>query len=141
MVEYWRKPEETEETIVDGWLHTGDLGYYDENGYIYLVDRKNDMIISGGENIYPRELEEVLYGHPAIEEVAVLGIPDPFWVEKVHAVIVLKKKDKVSEQDIIDFCKTNIAHYKVPKSVEFVKELPKNPQGKILKREIKKRYQ
>ena len=141
MVEYWHKPEETEETIVDGWLHTGDLGYYDENGYIYLVDRKNDMIISGGENIYPRELEEVLYRHPAIEEVAVIGIPDPFWVEKVHAVIVLKNKNQVVEQDIIDYCKEHMAHYKVPKSVEFVDELPKSPQGKILKREIKKWYQ
>ncbi len=141
MVEYWHKPEETKETIVDGWLHTGDLGYYDENGYIYLVDRKNDMIISGGENIYPRELEEVLYGHPVVEEVAVVGIPDPFWVEKVHAVIVLKKENQVSEQDIIAFSKKHMAHYKVPKSVEFVDELPKSPQGKILKREIKKWYQ
>jgi acyl-CoA synthetase (AMP-forming)/AMP-acid ligase II len=141
MVEYWQKTEDTKETIIDGWLHTGDLGTYDENGYIYLVDRKNDMIISGGENIYPRELEEVLYGHPAVEEVAVIGIPDPFWVEKVHAVIVLKKKNKVSEQDIINFCKNHMANYKVPKSVEFVDELPKNPQGKILKREIKNKYQ
>jgi acyl-CoA synthetase (AMP-forming)/AMP-acid ligase II len=99
------------------------------------------MIISGGENIYPRELEEVLYRHPVVEEVAVVGIPDPFWVEKVHAVIVLKKQNQVSEQDIIAFCKEHMAHYKVPKSVEFVDELPKSPQGKILKREIKKWYQ
>ena len=140
MVEYWHKPEETREAIVDGWLHTGDLGTYDENGYIYLVDRKNDMIISGGENIYPRELEGVLYRHPAVEEVAVIGLPDALWVVKVHAVIVLKKKNHVAEQDIIDFCKNHLAHYKVPKSVEFVDGLPKSPQGKILKRELKKRY-
>ena len=98
------------------------------------------MIISGGENIYPRELEEILYRHPAVEEVAVIGIPDPFWVEKVHAVIVLKKQQQVLEQGIIDFCKKHTANYKVPKSVEFVGELPKNPQGKILKRKIKKWY-
>jgi acyl-CoA synthetase (AMP-forming)/AMP-acid ligase II len=90
MIEFWHKPEETRETIVNGWLHTGDMGCYDEKGYIYIVDRKKDMIISGGENIYPREVEEILYQHPAIQEAAVIGIPDTYWVEKVHAVVVLK---------------------------------------------------
>jgi len=140
MLEYWRKPEETRETIIDGWLHTGDLGYYDEKGFIYIADRKKDMIISGGENIYPREIEEVLYGHPGVSEVAVIGIPDPVWVEGVHAVVVLNEGVEVTEPEIIAFCKEHLASYKAPKSVEFVEALPKNPQGKILKRMIRAKY-
>jgi long-chain acyl-CoA synthetase len=137
MKEYWRRPEETREILADGWLHTGDIGYYDENGYIYIVDRKKDMIISGGENVYPREVEEVLYRHPAVEEVAVIGVPDPHWVEKVHAVVVLRKEGHSTEEEIIGFCKDHLAGYKTPKSVEFVEALPKNPQGKILKRVLR----
>jgi long-chain acyl-CoA synthetase len=140
MIGYWRKPEETEETIQDGWLYTGDLGTYDERGFIYIADRKKDMIITGGENVYPKEVENVLYRHPAIQEVAVIGIPDPYWVERVHAVVHLKENAQASEEDVISFCRERIAHYKAPKSVEFVESLPKNPQGKILKREIRKRY-
>lgn len=140
MVEYWRKPEETRETIIDGWLHTGDLGYYDEKGFIYIVDRKKDMIVTGGENVYSREVEEVIYRHPAVAEVAVIGIPDPQWVERVHALIVLRPDTSATEEEIIAFCKDYLASYKAPKSVEFLDELPKNPQGKILKRELKKRY-
>ena len=141
MAEYWQKPDETRDTIIDGWLHTGDMGYYDVKGYIYIVDRKKDMIVSGGENVYPRETEEILYRHPAIEEVAVIGIPDPYWVERVHAVIVLKKGTGATEGEVIDFCKQHLAHYKAPKSVEFIEYLPKNPQGKILKRKLRARYQ
>jgi long-chain acyl-CoA synthetase len=140
MREYWKKPDETEHTIKKGWLYTGDLGYYDKTGNIYLVDRKKDMIITGGENVYPREVEEVLYRHPAVEESAVIGIPDPYWIEIVHAVVVLKKGEIVDEKEIIDFCKEQLAHYKAPKSVNFVKMLPKNPQGKILKRDLRKSY-
>ena len=140
MVEYWRKPDETQDTLVDGWLHTGDMGYYDETGFIYLVDRKKDMIVSGGENIYPREVEEILYQHPAVQEAAVIGIPDPYWVEKVHAIIVLKEGKSANEKELIDFCRERLAHFKAPKSVEFTDSLPKNPQGKILKRELRKRY-
>jgi len=140
MVEYWHRPEETSETIVDGWLHTGDLGYYDENGFIYIVDRKKDMIVTGGENVYSREVEDVLYKHPAIGEVAVVGIPDPVWVERVHAVVTLKKDATASENEIIAFCKEHVASYKAPKSVEFLEALPKNPQGKILKKEIRAKY-
>ncbi|MCX8021309.1 MAG: long-chain-fatty-acid--CoA ligase [Syntrophorhabdaceae bacterium] len=138
--EWWHKPEESAETFVDGWVHTGDMGRYDENGYIYIVDRKKDMICSGGENIYPREVEEVLYQHPAVQEAAVFGIPDDYWVEKVHAAIVLKEGVKVEAQEIIEFCKERIARYKAPKSVEFMKALPKTPSGKILKRELRDRY-
>jgi acyl-CoA synthetase (AMP-forming)/AMP-acid ligase II len=139
MVEYWRKPEETREVLIDGWLHTGDLGYYDEKGFIYIVDRKKDMIVTGGENVYSREVEEILYMHPAVAEVAVIGIPDPKWVERVHAVVALKPDVAAVDHDIIAFCKEHLASYKAPKSVEFIESLPKNPQGKILKRDLRKR--
>jgi len=140
MVEYWHKPKETREVLIDGWLHTGDLGYYDEKGFIYIVDRKKDMIVTGGENVYSREVEDVLYMHPAIAEVAVIGIPDPLWVERVHAVVVLKADATATENEIIAFCKEHVASYKAPKSVEFLESLPKNPQGKILKKEIRSKY-
>jgi len=140
MTEYWKKPKETAETIVEGWLHTGDLAYYDEKGFIYIVDRKKDMIVSGGENVYSREVEDVLYKHPGVTEAAVIGVPDPRWVERVHAVIVLKPNTLVTEEEIIAFCKKHIASYKTPKSVEFVDALPKNPQGKILKKTIRSKY-
>ena len=138
--EWWHKPEETAETIVDGWVHTGDMGRYDEKGYIYIVDRKKDMICSGGENIYPREIEEVLYQHPAVHEAAVFGIPDDYWVEKVHAAIVLKKGAQATDKEITDFCKARLARYKAPKSVAFLEALPKTPSGKILKREMRDKY-
>jgi long-chain acyl-CoA synthetase len=140
MIGWWHKPEETGETVVNGWLHTGDMGRYDEKGYIYIVDRKRDMICSGGENIYPREIEEVIYQHPSVVEAAVIGIPDPYWVEKVHAVVALKKGASLTAQELIDFCKQKLARFKAPKSVEFVDALPKNPAGKILKRELRDRY-
>jgi acyl-CoA synthetase (AMP-forming)/AMP-acid ligase II len=140
MVEYWKMPDETARTIVDGWLHTGDMGHYDENGFIYIVDRKKDLIITGGENVYPREVEETLYRHPSVLEATVVGVPDEKWVERVHAVIVLKEGEKVSGEDITAFCKKHLAGYKAPRSVEFVEALPKNPQGKILKREIREKY-
>ncbi len=140
MAGYWNLPDETSRTIVDGWLHTGDMAYYDENGYIYIVDRKKDLIITGGENVYPREVEEVLYRHGAVMECAVIGVPDEKWVERVHAVVVLKEGQKVGADDLVDFCKQHLARYKAPRSLEFVDALPKNPQGKILKRELRDRY-
>jgi long-chain acyl-CoA synthetase len=140
MVGYWHKPEETKETLIDGWVHTGDMGYYDDEGYIYIADRKKDMIISGGENVYPREVEEVLYQHPVVLEAAVIGVPDPYWVEKVHAVVVTRKGVSTTDEELIAFCKKYIAGYKVPKTIEFVASLPKNPAGKILKRELREKY-
>ena len=137
MQEYWHKPVETNTTIRDGWLHTNDIGYYDERGYMYIVDRKSDMIITGGENVYPREIEEVLYRLPGILEVAVIGIPDPIWVEKVHAVVVKKEGATVTEEEIMEYCKENLSGFKRPKSIQFINEIPKNPQGKILKRELR----
>jgi long-chain acyl-CoA synthetase len=140
MKRYWRLPKESAEKLRDGWLHTGDLGKFDEDGYIYIVDRKNDMIISGGVNIYPREVEEILYKHPGIMEASVIGVPDDYWGEAVKAIIVLKEGATASEEEIIKFCGEHLAGYKKPKSVEFWKELPKSPQGKILKRAIRERY-
>jgi len=140
MVEYWKKPEETAKTIIDGWLHTGDMGYYDEEGFMFIVDRKKDMIITGGENVYPREVEEVLYRHPAVLEAAVIGVPDDKWVERIHAVITLKEGQKPGPDNIMNFCKEHLARYKAPRTVEFVEALPKNPQGKILKRELREKY-
>ncbi len=140
MIEYWKSPEDTNSTIIDGWLHTGDIGCYDESGYIYIVDRKKDKIITGGENVFPREVEEILYRHPDVHEVAVIGIPDPYWVEKVHAVVSLKKGSSCSSDELIAFCKKNLAGYKSPKSIEFLDALPKNAAGKIMKRELREKY-
>ena len=140
MVEYWHKPDDTRANVIKGWLHTGDIGYYDEEGYIYIVDRKKDMIITGGENVYPREVEEILYRHPTVLEAAVIGIPDPYWIEKVHAVVTTKKGASATAEELIALCKKNLAGYKAPKSVEFVDSLPKNPSGKILKRELREKY-
>jgi len=137
---YWRNPEATAETIVNGWLHTGDMGYMDDNGYLFIMDRSKDMIISGGENVYPREIEEVLIRHPAVGEVAVIGIPDPKWGEAIKAIVARIPEKSVTENELIDFCKDNIASYKKPKSIDFIDELPKNNYGKILKRELRAKY-
>jgi len=137
---YWRLPEETAKTIKDGWLYTGDFGRFDEDGYVFIVDRKNDMIISGGKNIYPREIEEVLYKHDAVLEAAVVGVPDDHWGGSVRAMVVLKPGKKANEDDIISFCKQYLASYKKPRWVEFRQELPKSPTGKILKRLIRDEY-
>ena len=137
MKRYWRLPKESKEKLKDGWLHTGDLGRFDEEGYLYIVDRKNDMIISGGVNVYPREVEEVLYQHSSVLEASVIGVPDDYWGEAVKAILVLKKEAAASEEEIIKFCGEHLAGYKKPKSVEFWKELPKSPQGKILKKTIR----
>ncbi|MBW2058001.1 MAG: long-chain-fatty-acid--CoA ligase [Deltaproteobacteria bacterium] len=137
---YWNKPELTAETLRDGWVHTGDMGYMDEDGFLYIVDRKKDMIVSGGENIYPREVEEVLYDHPAVREAAVIGVPSEKWGEDVKAIIALKSGREATEAEIIEFCKERLASYKKPKSVEFMDELPKTGSGKIYKAALRDRY-
>ncbi len=137
---YWQNPKATAEAMAGGWLHTGDLGYLDEQGYLFLMDRSKDMIISGGENIYPREVEEVLARHPAVREVAVIGVPDPKWGESVKAVVVCAPEKNVTEPELIEFCKARLASYKKPKSVVFIDELPKNNYGKIVKRELRDKY-
>ncbi len=133
---YWRRPEATEETIRHGWLHTGDMAKVDEDGYFFIVDRKKDMIIRGGYNVYPREIEEVLYEHPAVREAAVVGIPHDEYGEEVAAAVALKEGESVSAEELRQFVKDQVAAYKYPRSVWFVDELPKGPTGKILKREI-----
>jgi acyl-CoA synthetase (AMP-forming)/AMP-acid ligase II len=139
MVGYWKSKKETSETIRDGWLFTGDMGKLNEHGYLFISDRKKDMVISGGENVYPAEVEDVLTKHPAVLEAAVIGVPDKKWMEAVKALLILRKGMKATEREIIDFCKSHIAGYKCPKSVDFVTELPKSPAGKILKRVLRAR--
>jgi long-chain acyl-CoA synthetase len=133
---YWNREDATEETIKDGWFHSGDMGKVDEDGYFFIVDRKKEMIIRGGYNVYPREIEEVMYEHPAVAEVAVVGVPDDNMGEEVGAAVALKKGEDVSEDELRDFVKNEVANYKYPRRIWFVDELPKGPTGKILKREI-----
>ncbi len=138
---YWNLPEATAATLTDdGWVRTGDAGYMDEDGYVYVQDRVKDMIVSGGENIYPAEVESAIYGHPAVAEIAVIAVPDDRWGEAVKAVIVLKPGQTADASTIIDFARTRIAGYKVPKSIDFVESLPRNGTGKVLKRELRKPY-
>ncbi len=136
---YWNRCEETEHALKDGWLYTGDMAKMDEEGYFYIVDRKKDMIISAGFNIYPREVEEVLYEHPKILEAAVIGVPHKYKGEMVKAYVVLKKGERLTEKEVVDFCEEKMAHYKVPKEVEFVNDLPKSMIGKILRRELREK--
>ena len=133
---YWNRPEETAMTFTDGWFLTGDLGYMDENGYFYVVDRKKDMIIAGGFNIYPREVEEILYEHEAVQECVVAGIPDPYRGETVKAYIVVKEGMKVTEAELNEHCRKHLAAYKVPRHYEFRAALPKTAVGKILRRTL-----
>jgi long-chain acyl-CoA synthetase len=133
---YWNRKEETEAVLKDGWLLTGDLGYMDERGFFYVVDRKKDMIIAGGFNIYPREIEEVLYEHEKIQEVIVAGIPDPYRGETVKAYVVKKKGASLTEEELDAYARKHLAAYKVPRLYEFRDELPKTAVGKILRRAL-----
>ncbi len=134
---YWKRPEATAEAIVEGWFHTGDIGQRDADGYYYIVDRKKEMIIRGGFNVYPREVEEVLYAHPAVAEAAVIGVPHESHGEEVKAVLALKPGHAVTAEEIIAYCREKLAAYKYPRIVEFTEALPKGPTGKILKRELR----
>lgn len=140
MKEYWNNAEATEKTLQDGWLRTGDMARMDEDGYFYLVDRKNDMIVSGALNVYPSEVERVLHEHPSVYEVAVIGVPSEKWGEEVKAVVVLKSGKNLTAEELRDFCDGKLAGFKKPKSVEFVDELPRNLTGKILKKELREKF-
>ena len=135
---YYKNPEATAVAFRNGWFHTGDIGYRDSEGFYFIVDRKSDMIIRGGENIYPREIDEVLYQHPAVSAAAVVGVPDDLYGEEVAGFVVLRDGGEASERELIEFCKARLADYKCPKTIRFVKDIPKGPTGKLLKRELAK---
>ncbi len=140
ILEYYNDTDKTAEAFRNGWFHSGDLGRFDEEGYLYIVDRKKDMIKTGGENVASREVEESIFRHPDVAEVAVFGVPHPRWIEAVTAVVVLKDGTSTPLQDIHGYCRENLTHYKAPKHIEIVDQLPKNASGKILKRELRDRY-
>jgi long-chain acyl-CoA synthetase len=138
---YWHMPEETAKSITpDGWFKSGDAGYLDADGYLYIHDRVKDMIVSGGENVYPAEVENVLMAHPAIADVAVIGVPDERWGETAKAIVVKAPGADVTEQEIIDFARERLARFKCPSSVEWIDALPRNPSGKILKKDLRAPY-
>jgi len=141
MIGYWKLPEATASTMdADGWIATGDVGYLDEDGYVYMYDRAKDMIISGGENVYPAEVESAIYGHPAILEVAVIGVPDATWGEAVKAVCVPRPGHTIDPDSVIAWARERIAGFKVPKSIDVIDALPRNPSGKILRRQLREPY-
>ena len=138
---YWKDPEKTAQSLTkEGWLRTGDIGYRDEEGYFYLVGRGDDLIIRGGENISPEEIENILYSHPKVEEAAVIGVPDPEWGQQPRAIVVLKKGETATAEEIMEFCHERLASFKQPRSIVFVDALPRNPMGKILKRVLREQY-
>ncbi len=139
-MQYYKDPEKTKESHRGDYMTVGDMGYLDEEGYLYIVDRKTDMVISGGVNIYPAEIEEVIHEHPAVIDVAVIGVPNDDWGEELKAVVQLKPGERATQDDIIDFCRERLADYKRPRTVDFVAEVPRNPSGKLLKREIRAPY-
>jgi acyl-CoA synthetase (AMP-forming)/AMP-acid ligase II len=137
MTGYWNQPEATADALRNGWMHTGDLGYRAADGYLYVTDRLKDMIVSGGENVYPREVEDVLFEHPDVLDAAVIGVPDERWGERVHAVVCLRPGRALDDAAVQRFCRERLAAYKCPRSVAFVDELPRNVTGKVLKRELR----
>jgi long-chain acyl-CoA synthetase len=137
---YWKQPEETGNALRGGWLHTGDIGYLDEGGYLFLVDRKHDKIITGGFNVYPREVEEVISAHPAVAQAAVFGVEDPFWGEAVTAAVVKRKGMALTAEGLLSFCRERLPGYKRPKKVHFLDDLPKNLYGKVLRKNLQKQF-
>lgn len=137
---YWNKPEATEEALRNGWLHTGDAGYIDEDGFLYVQDRVKDMIVSGGENVYPRAIEDVLYQHPAIADAAVIGVPDEKWGETIKALVVLRKDATATSEELMNYCRSKLGGFECPTSIDFIEALPRNPSGKVLKRQLREPY-
>jgi acyl-CoA synthetase (AMP-forming)/AMP-acid ligase II len=137
---YYKNPEKTAEAIVDGWLHTGDVGHIDAEGCLHITDRKKDMIISGGFNVYPSEVEQVIWSHPAVQDCAVIGVPDEKWGEAVKAVVELNAGQAVTAEELITLCKDRLGSVKAPKSVDFVASLPRSPVGKVLKKDLRAQY-
>ena len=137
---YWNRDKANAQSIVDGWFYTGDAGYFDNDGFLFIYDRGKDMIISGGENIYPAEVENALMSHPDIIDAAVVGIPDDKWGETVKGFVILNEESTISETEIIESTKEKIASYKCPTSINFISEMPRNPSGKILRRELRAPY-
>jgi fatty-acyl-CoA synthase len=135
---YWQLPEVTATAIEEGWLHSGDVARMDEEGYYFIVDRIKDMFISGGENVYPAEVENVIFQMPEVADVAVVSVPDPRWQEVGKAAIVVKEGMALTEEQVLAFCQRKLARYKIPKSVAFVEQLPRNPAGKVLKQQVRK---
>jgi long-chain acyl-CoA synthetase len=135
---YWKMPEATAEVVVNGWLHTGDIGYVDKDGYFYITDRKKDIIIKGGENISPRVIEEVLYAHPAVSEASVIGIKDKVYGEEIKAFVTLKAGQNAASDDILEYCRGKLKKFFVPKEVVILPAMPKTLVGKILKKELRK---
>jgi long-chain acyl-CoA synthetase len=140
MLGYWKQPQQTAEALRDGWLHSGDLGRMDEDGFFYIVDRSKDMIITGGINVYSSEVEEVLYQHPAVMEAAVIGVPDEKWGESVKAIVALRPGEQAEAAVLIEYCRARLGTYKVPRTVDFLASLPKSDRGKILKHDLRERY-
>ena len=137
---YWNLPQETAETLRGGWMHTGDAGTMDDEGYVYIQDRVKDMILSGGENVYPRVVENVLFKHPAVSDAAVIGVPDEQWGETVKAVVVLRDGQSATGEEIIEFCRGHLGGFELPRSVDTIPALPRNASGKVLKRELREPY-
>jgi acyl-CoA synthetase (AMP-forming)/AMP-acid ligase II len=137
---YYQAPDKTAETIIDGWLHTGDVGHIDGEGYLHITDRKKDMIISGGFNVYPSEVEQVIWGHPAVQDCAVIGVPDEKWGEAVKAVVELNKGQSVTSDELIALCKEKLGSVKSPKTIDFVEALPRSPVGKVLKKDLRAQF-
>ena len=137
---YYKAPDKTAETIVDGWLHTGDIGCLDAEGYLHITDRKKDMIISGGFNVFPSEIEQVIWSHPAVQDCAVIGVPDEKWGEAVKAVVELNQGQSVTDEELIALCKQKLGSVKAPKSIDFIEALPRSPVGKVLKKDLRAAY-
>jgi acyl-CoA synthetase (AMP-forming)/AMP-acid ligase II len=137
---YYKAPELTAQTIVDGWLHTGDIGHLDAGGYLHITDRKKDMIVSGGFNVYPSEVEQVIWSHPKVQDCAVIGVPDTDWGEALKAVVELNPGETVTAEELIALCKRALGSVRTPKTVDFVQALPRSPIGKVLKKDLRHSY-